>query len=65
MGAAADYLGRIGARALVLGGSLVPGPIGVLSLKLADIGHRHRIGYGKRRLGTQPVDCTQFLSGEW
>ena len=51
MGATADSLGRRGDRALVLGGSLVPGPIRLLSLKLADIGNRHRAGHSKRGLG--------------
>ncbi len=52
VGAAADSLGRIGDRDLVLGGSLVPGPIRLLSLELADIGNRHCVSYSQRELGT-------------
>ncbi len=51
MGATADYLGRLGTRNLVLGRSLIPRSIGLLSRKLADISNRHFAGHGKRRLG--------------
>ena len=65
VGAAADSLGRIGDCDLVLGGSLVPRPIRLLPLKLADIGNRHCVNYGQRGLGAQPDSRTQLLSGEW
>jgi len=52
VGAAADSLGRIGNRDLVLGGSLVPRPIRLLALKLANIGNRHCVSFGQRELGT-------------
>ena len=51
MGATVDSLGRLGDRSLVLAGSLVPGPIRLRSLELADIGNRHFAGYCKRGLG--------------